>query len=51
MKKDNEQEKHIDDQDAFLIRNHIKTREQIDFERKIDRIQNRIGTEFSCKLK
>lgn len=46
-----EQRKYIDDQDAFLIRNRIKTREQIDFEREQDKIQNRIGTEFSCKQK
>lgn len=45
------QRKYIDDQNAFLIRNRIKTREQIDFEREQDKIQNQIGTEFSCKQK
>lgn len=39
-----EQKKYIDDQDALLIRNRIKTREQ-------DKIQNQIGTKFSCKHK
>ena len=45
------QRQYIEDQDAFLIRNHIKTRQQIDFERKQDAIQNELGTVFCCKSK
>lgn len=45
------QRKYIEDQDAFLIRNRIKTREQIDFERHQDKIQNELGTVFCCKQK
>lgn len=45
------QRKYIENQDAFLIRNRIKTREQINFERQQDIIQNKLGTVFSCKQK
>lgn len=46
-----EQRKYIDDQDSFLIRNKIKTREQIDFEREQDKLQNELGTVFCCRQK
>ena len=45
------QRKYIEEQDAFLIRNRIKSYEQIQFERKQDKIQNTIGTVFSCRQK
>ncbi|MBO5947018.1 MAG: hypothetical protein J6Q44_02640 [Alphaproteobacteria bacterium] len=45
------QRQYIEDQDAFLIRNRIKTRQQIDFELKQDAIQNELGTVFCCKSK
>ena len=45
------QRQYIAEQDAFLIRNRIKTREQIDFERQQDAIQNKLGTVFCCKTK
>ncbi len=46
-----QQKKYIENQNRFLVRNNIKTREQIIFERQQDEIQNKIGTEFSCKKK
>ena len=45
------QRKYIEEQDAFLIRNRIKSYEQIQFERERDKIQNTIGTVFSCRQK
>lgn len=45
------QRKYIEEQDAFLIRNGIKSYEQIQFERERDKIQNTIGTVFSCRQK
>lgn len=47
----NAQKIYIAKQNDFLVHNNIKTREQILFERKQDEIQNKIGTEFSCKIK
>lgn len=44
-----QQKYYIASQNDFLIRNNIKTREQIIFERQQDEIQNKIGTEFSRK--
>lgn len=46
-----EQHRYIDEQDSFLIRNGIKTREQIDFEREQDKLQNELGTVFCCRQK
>lgn len=45
------QRKYIEEQDAFLIRNRIKSYEQIQFEREQDKIQNTMGTVFSCRQK
>jgi HD superfamily phosphohydrolase YqeK len=44
------QVKYISDQNDFLINNNIRTREQIEFERKQDEIQNKIGTQFKLKI-
>lgn len=40
---------YIDEQDAFLVRNRIKTREQIEYERAQDVIWNTRGTEFKMR--
>jgi HD superfamily phosphohydrolase YqeK len=41
-----EQKEYLIRQDNFLINNNIRTREQIEFERQQDEIQNKIGTQF-----
>ncbi len=43
------QRRYMDEQDAFLVRNRIKTREQIEYERTQDAIWNARGTEFKMR--
>lgn len=40
---------YIQIQDDFLIENRIRTREEIEFERKQDKIHDEIGTQFKSK--
>lgn len=40
---------YIEAQDSFLINNGILTREQIEYDREQDKIQNKIGTQFKSR--
>lgn len=42
---------YINNQEDMLIKNNIRTREQIEYDRKHDEIQNNVGTNFKSRIK